>query len=973
MKTFKLDARMNSQLQGSADNLVCNDCGRGHEPAAIPGRNVSRVVTSAATFLIFLAWFAFACTAPAQPSSYTNETAVAGYVKSLLYWPDAGTNKNIAAFRYKHLLYTNDAGIRPDLANMANLYGPAERIRSQTAEEELRRGLTNNPVSTLLGNLLLDIYYDRTVAESIFTRQALAAADFTRFAQTSAPPAYVIDSEILTYEQALQTNRQALATYLCLLTNHLGLSADPDPPRGYRIFQQLVPARGLEPASYLSNGVPVCVISDTGPLFTGYKDLVLVYGLLRDHGRTARDLARLRLSRGNAGDGPQVAALLSESERFVYLHGELLRGIFPGLAPVEGDPSALAEAMAGCSQSLDELGTLRQVILGKRSVLGFEPDFLMLVQKFTGAQTYYDSYDALRERLSPANPVGPLAYAKADWMQARNSYANYRGYEDQLAGQFDQLTGSAEDRLFEIVGAYPGELEYETPEENIGSELWQQLQSIEAARLRIQRNQIEISNLKEEIDIELWRAGSVSNAYIKYANKRASITEKIGHIEAVQAAANALAEAANASTWWGGGAQAVNAGVQAGAEEWKGQLEAEKERQSGLEQAEIEGIESAARVKTLLLGMNTLAVDSQEAALLLKQEIGRLIALQREKENLERSLAENQQALAGRFFADPSHRLRCQNDMLVANLSFDEAQKWMFFMTRALEYKWNQPFTNYDHGGRTWSSSSIFKLRNAAELEDLWRAMDAYEQFIAGTVIVGPNRFDWFSVRKDFLGYQDGRSYEDPATGQTLDAISAFRTNLLRRLAWPGGGYQECVIEFDTVRQLPGGFFFVGPIFTTNQPPTVHDPGRFLDKINYLKIRLIGQAMSYTNPLAGRLSYGGTSYIRKPRVGEFDPAHPDRLRNELAAYSTRYWFNLGGVWEFTDRLTVSDAYMERNPTHDPNIPPGTDEISEFKERSVAATGWRLALPTISQGTRVLYVDELDDIIIYFQHRSAQRF
>ncbi len=443
-------------------------------------------------------------------------------------------------------------------------------------------------------------------------------------------------------------------------------------------------------------------------------------------------------------------------------------------------------------------------------------------------------------------------------------------------------------------------------------------------------------------------------------------------INAAQAAANAAAEAANSSTIWGGAAQAANAALQAGFELKKSALEADKERLAGLEQAEVEGLESAARVKTLLLGMNTLAIDSQEAVLLLSQEMGRFTALLREKEDLERRLAESPTALSGRYFADPAHRLRYQADMLRADLSFDEAQKWLFFMVRALEYKWNQPFTNYVYGGRTWSSASVFKLRNAPELEDLWRALDAYEQVIAATIILGTNRFDWFSVRKDFLGYQDGRDYEDPITRQMLDPISAFRTNLLRRLVSVGNG-QECVIEFDTVRQIPGGFFFVGPIFTTNQPPTVYDPGRFLDKINYLKIRLVGASMTYTNPLAGRLSYGGIGYLRKPRVGRYDPVRPDRLRNEMTTYSTRYWFNLGNGWEFTDRQTVSDAYMERSRTQDPNIPPGTAEIAEFKERSVAATGWRLAVPTISLGQRVLYVDELDDIIIYFQHRSAQRF
>ncbi len=919
-----------------------------------------------------LGLFALSAAVQAQPN-YADENAVAAYVRQMLYWTDAsGTDKAIAAFRYKDLLYTNDSGVRAQLDQFSDYYDTAARDRAQAAQEHLRRGLTNAPASAQLGRLLLDLRYDQTVAEGILARQTLAGAVFTRFAQTSAPPAFVIDAEIAAYSNALHSTRQALASYLSLLTNHLGVTAAPAPPLGYQIFQQHVPSRGLNPATYLSNGVPVPVITNSNPLFGGYKDLVVLYGLLNDYGRAARELARLQLCLATTPGMAQASATISEAQRFLYLQGELLRGVFPGLVPSEVEGAGLAEAMASCAQSLDELATLRQFLAGKRNILGFEPDFLMLVQKFTGGTTYYDSYDALRERLSPAYTVGPLYHAKTDWLAARNSYQTYRGYEDQLAAQFRQLTTEAEDRLFEIVGAYPGDAEYDTPQDNEGCELWQQLQSLEVARLRIQRNQAEITNLKKEIDIELWRAGAVTNAYIKYANTRASIAEKIGHINAAQEAANAAAEAANASAWWGAAAQVANAAVQAGAEEWKGQLEAEKERQAGMEQAEIEGIESKARIKTLLLSMNTLALDSQEAALLLKQEMGRFTALWREKQQLESELAQNQEELAGRWFADPSHRLLSQRDMLVANFSFEEAQRWMFFMTRALEYKWNQRFTNNTPDGRSWSSSSVFKLRNAAELEDLWRAMDAYEQLIAGTVIVGTNRFDWFSVRKDFLGYQDGRQYEDLLTGQWLDPISAFRTNLLRRLVYVSGG-QECVIDFDTVRQIPGGFFFVGPVFTTNQPPTVHDPGRFLDKINYLKIRLVGQAMTYTNPLAGRLSYGGTSYLRNPRVGRFDPTRPDRLQNEFTPYATRYWYNFGSGWEFTDRQTISDAFMERNPVHDPNTPPGTSEIWEFKERSVAATAWKLTLPTIALGQRVLYVTELDDIIIYFHHRSAQRF
>ena len=122
---------------------------------------------------------------------------------------------------------------------------------------------------------------------------------------------------------------------------------------------------------------------------------------------------------------------------------------------------------------------------------------------------------------------------------------------------------------------------------------------------------------------------------IHFANYQADLTTYIGHISAAQAAAQAAADAFNSATWWGAGANGVNAVVQAAGEEAKGQLDAEKERQAGIEQAKIEGIETEARVKTMLLDMNTLAVDSQEAALMLKQEMGRLTALLREKADLE--------------------------------------------------------------------------------------------------------------------------------------------------------------------------------------------------------------------------------------------------------------------------------------------------------------------------------------------------
>lgn len=349
-------------------------------------------------------------------------------------------------------------------------------------------------------------------------------------------------------------------------------------------------------------------------------------------------------------------------------------------------------------------------------------------------------------------------------------------------------------------------------------------------------------------------------------------------------------------------------------------------------------------------------------------------ALYREKAALETRLAEAQAGMATRYFADPVHQLASEANVVEANLRFDRAQRWLFFMARALEYKWNIPFSNHSLDGRTWSTDTLFRLRNAGELEDFYAAMVDFDALInRGKTL----RYDWFSVRKDFMGLYDTddlgnpAEYVDPVTGEIHDAIGMFRVMLDRKTRHVGGG-SEIVLDFNTVRQIPGGFFFVGPTF--NLDGSISSKGRFLNKIDYLQIRLPGNHTLGRSQLAGNLTYGGTSFIRNFHVGQFDPERPDRLRNEMTAYSTRYWFydptEGQQRWKFTDGYTVDAVAMQL--TDDPRVPPTVTKITEFKERSVAATGWRLTIPLVQQNTQVLKLSELNDIEIYFHHYSAAR-
>ncbi len=1068
--------------------------------------------------------------------SFVDPDAVAAWARNYLYFPDAAAeprfDPNQAAFRYQQLLYgvENDQ-IRARFETMASLYGPDERARAALAEEQVLAGLSRHPSNAVLGNLWLDIFYDRTVAESILGRTLLTQAEAARFGPPIAPPArpngFVIDNEISLYRQWLATNRVVLQGYFTVLqtelevripavdltrwaTQVLGFSSEyapssptwnaiqalgepdtypnygdvgrawasqsrddqrefielgyenpapihsisiyetfnpgavdnvsvrdpatahwvevwsgtaaPAPPRariftvtfpltafpvdavrveldspavpgwneidavsvttpdlpvaftesdfGSRVFQTLVPGRALLVATYTdTNGVSMPVTTDA-ILFSGYKDLTLLFGLLRDHGRSAETLARLLLSRDGAGDRAEAEVLVRDALRFLFLQGTLLKNRFPHLPP-EGDPSGLAEAIAGWSQGLRALGTVEQLLLGGGNALGFADDFMMYVQKFSGQTELFDSYDAFRERLDPNTGSNPLRSALQALEAARDSYANYRGFQDQLAAQFDNSSITYLDRLRDIVGVFPDHPAYsDDPTANPGSELDQQYRSIELARLRILRNQTEIDNLDQEIQIEINRAAAVAEVVLYYGDARAEVTKQIGHIKAAQAAASALADALSLENLTKGlfFGFLVNAAVQAGAEEGIAHLEAHKERLAAAEQAELDGIESQARVKTLLLGMRTLAVDSQEARVLLQQELNRLVALYREKEDLEQKIAEQDASVAARYFADPVHRLASQADMVTANLAFEEARKWLYFMARALEYKWNTPFRNYAFGGRTWSTDTIFQLRNATELEMLYQAMDSFENQIQ---LPKDDYFDWFSVRDDFFGYRRTNTlgqalfYTDPVTGATVDALTAFRSRLSQ---WQDaqGNIQ---LNFSTVTEIPGGTFFRGPRF--NAQGQVISKGLFLDKIRWLKISLPGNHTLGRTQLTGELRYGGTGFIRNFDVGTFDRVRPDRLRDELTAYATRFWFfhAPSTTWRFTEALS-SPVTMQLS--FDPRVPPSVQELDVFRERSVATTGWTLTLPTRDAGQPVLNIGELDDVEIYFFHYAVTR-
>lgn len=916
-----------------------------------------------------------------------------------LYYEDATEEeRDLAAFRYKALLYGSEniegeTHIRAQFENMSDYWGVDERKRALQAANTLKSVLRVAPWDRNLRHALLDIYYDTAVANIALAREKEVQVAQIMLELTPAPPGeFLISKEIELFEEAVPLYRNAAQGYLSLLNDPLGINVEDyesDPERfdetfGFYIFHAEVPGRSLMSDLFKDGNGNWVLPLDAGSgetqqvLVEGYKDVVLLFKLYQDYVRTAGELAKRYILRGNQAtndeksDAEKARELIGSVLLSTYIETNVLLNTFPEILnqpDTTDSASGLLESIEGWRHEMSNISYLSSFIDGENNFLGFSDDFLVLVQSVIPGDPqaqYFDSYNFFKAYLTASSISNPLGNAFADWNQAKLDYVNYRDRNDQLALQFHDKTESYHSRLREIVGVNPGDAGYNSPWSNEGSEIWQQVINVGIARKKIEANQQEIANIQKQIELEIWRRGeerginnAISQVYLNYGEKQASLTKEIAKINADQTFANNMASAAasistsvgvpsgvSVSTSPGIWVYAINAFAQANWERSKGDKQADKERLAARERAQVQSlndnlldVNSRAQIKTWLLRMNVLSIESAEAALILQQEIGRMTALFNEKSDLERRKDESNELLADRYFADPSHRLTKDSSVLRTEFSFNNAQKWLFFLVRAAEYKWNKKFS-HSYLNKTYNTHTLFKLRNSHELKDMYDAVDDWDSLIS----VGSRNDDSykkFSFREDFLGYRANSQYHDPISGELVDPLTAFRSYLSQDALYlepfsegnPIPGSRVLKINFSTAYSPESGGLFL--------------LSRWLEKIQFLRIKVRGGIVGGINStIDGYLSYGGTSLIRNEEPGHIDPENPDRLVNETTEYSTRHWFYQGGKWKSKDAF---GSHVNIQVSNDPDVPESVYQIDDFKEYSVATSNWTLYLEVESSG------------------------
>ena len=909
-----------------------------------------------------------------------------------LYYDKASTQeeKNAAAFRYKTLLYEKEkvgaeTYIRAQFEKIEDLWDCAARKRANQTAQNVIGALRYAPWNRELRWALLDIYYDIAVAEKALAQEKhVAVAEI--MIKEPAQGELLIHEEIAKLEEALPLYRKALAGYMKVMQHTFGVDVADfetdsellDEPFGYHVFRKEVALRSPLVALFRNDDGNWIFPQDAGfgderpRLFQGYKDVTLLFELLREYLRTAEQLSKGYVMRGGPSDIERAERLIGDALLATWLEGNALLAMFPEIDEEGGpiDPeSGLREAVAGWRHSYSALGHMRSMLSGYTNILGFADDFLVLPQSVVPGDPNqrFHSYDFFKEYLSTDG--SPLGRAKKDLVNARVNYGNYRDRNDQLAQQFHDRAEHYDSRLREIVGVSPGELGYEDSTGNKGGAISQQILNIEQAHQRIAMNRQRIENLQEQIRIEIGRRGrekgindAISKVNVKYGSKQEELTNEIAKINGEQAWYNNLATgiasiaAIAAAPATGGASLAIavayggNAFIQESKEEAKGRLQASKERHAAQERLEVQSLQdglldvnSKARIETLLLQMSTLALESASAAIGLRQEAERLFALYLEKEDLERRKAETNERLAGRYFADPSHRLLSRASMLRSRSSFADAQRWMFLAIRAAEYKWNLAFEHTTDSGVTFTKQTLFRTRNARELDDLFSALDDWDQKVS----IGTRNDDGykkFSIKTDFLSYKSDDSVRDS---------EAFQQFVAREDNYLDPEDPKNPIDDFKVLKLRFNTTFVpdtGGLFMRN---------RWLEKVKFLRVRLIGGAVgSIDSTVEGYLSYGGVSLIRNQTRGTPAPDNPDRLVGETTAYSTQHWFQKDGQWRSKEAFG-SPIYVQISK--DPDVPLSVYKSDTFKEYSVATSEWTLYIAVEKDGVPLVDVSLLTDI------------
>ena len=897
-------------------------------------------------------------------------------------------DKDLTAFRYLERMFTLDPKTGDIIVAISegregmlfdSLWGNAEKRQADIAIKTIENLVIETSDLVGLKAVLFDIYYDRATADFILANRATDQARILWIDRASS-------ASVEKYrQQSLDILLSAFDDYWRLIEKY---------PQSFVSAQ---PFRDVKSARYLNEKGQSLPVYQEDRLITGYKDALLAYQFMNE--LLAQQLQLSKLKSVSASSAEQKSKLAYDAssllERVISKETQLRRLL--------GNDSythiMMSSELDKFKGNIVKLKSVANWLEGGANYLGLPDDFVLLMPD-------YDSEGSIGS--SSTEAIGKVLDEMTLSLEnslnlAQKKRLDYHYQLDVFTRNFEQENQSSKDRLSTLLGC-PSSLAVNTCKEQTksqrrGSSIGYQLKNIQAAKREVERayrvHSEVLSNIAQEVT-RLEQVQQTSNLVDKITVKLGLNEFKLKSLidesrtstfdmntlllsEEVQHSLDMLDRFLNDT-----GSTDLSSTFTA-VENLQGALKGSSlkadlytQKLALLERATIKGLQvetsdvfAKGRIQQLILELATARADMAKSLSNLSDDAGRLLALNAEALLLVAETDQNEYLASERSYANPLSFSTLTVETYQAELEFSELQEWLFYAVQALEHSRQVLFNDRN---AELDKGDVFKISN---IQQSIEYLNALESFYGGWYT--PNGYqtvDIISLKRDIFGYIDhynGRTilYPDPnGSGEMLNADEAFnaKLKLLSRDLVSG---EWLTVEFSTVKNVPFSLLFQGPIVGSDDDVMcLSAAGTYSDKIGGVAIDLaLNYDISGEATTKAYLTYGGNSYMRSSTPGVL-VGDGEGLQGGLNSYSTRFADisrdSVVSNGSFRQRMTanLTAGYHDNRELLNPTY--------SFKERSVAASGWRLSLQLGDEYGDIVETEAIDDIKLVIQHQFRTR-
>ncbi|MCK4792125.1 MAG: hypothetical protein KAV87_50820, partial [Desulfobacteraceae bacterium] len=622
------------------------------------------------------------------------------------------------------------------------------------------------------------------------------------------------------------------------------------------------------------------------------------------------------------------------------------------LASVQSEEGFIDNGGEELKKHQREMREMYQKIINGLNPFGYRDDYIP-----------FQPYEKLKDRVAQK-----IAYARPIQQAAREAQRDFDNSQVMLSSELAEQRYKFGNELYTLTGLDVDDYDLYDPESvqqfkndalaNTDGIIGQQLLLINESDTRVELAKTRLQNIPKMIEIEQERVGIVEDTDIPIAKVLVETGERLNALDIATGLANAYSYGTSdcqsyGESWnWGIGLIfSVGFGKSEGTSQCKsetynpgsifsGWANGQKEVYTALKNAQIEGINSRAKIRNILLEGVERGLELELAIEQHNQNAAKLESLVNRVDKLIDDWIKADQDIAASYYTDPTFRLLRDDAVIDAEREMQAVAKQAYLAINALEYEWVEEFDWTNPYVYSYTTNDIFDLQT---LNDIQTYMSSFVSVDSDLCEDTMSNFNYYhktiSLREDIFGFSD----IDPDTGipygpeEIAYNIQLFKNKITEHRVpnESNPDNDDMVINFGT--SIADDFLFYPDLSNC--------------KIIFITINMVAE--DSLNPGADfvwvNLTQAGTSIVRT--------LYADwPLNDDLVEYDLD-WYDRDNS-EAVIQAEINNLEQDKGNTG-------------LKNRSIAATTWTLRIKTLAENTLIDF-SKLEDIQIYIEYGCGSR-